>query len=336
MLQRQSFIPVFSCLIGGLAWWSSQVQSPIRSNIPHLNLDPEVKRSQLVNRRELIETLDRLIAYQHYYHSVYGRFTKFINRTGFTLPRTVSEHYDVRIVDATVDRLLVNAFSEINGKVTDLISIDQDYQLHANFDLPSARPEYLKEQALKHFRLIKDLPSGQALSEESVYKGYFQYSVQTNSKDEKVGFAIGIREPVKGLRVEFNGEESLKDSPESLVFSDLMKDPTDHYIPAQTGQFTENARNQLEEETFLAQKIFMGEMGRYAKSWSELSRIAHFRFAGKDQVSQDDGLVLEKEEVQISSKLLGNAEIVQSGASRKVSSDSMHQKLDIEPIQSDQ
>jgi hypothetical protein len=47
----------------------------------------------------------------------------------------------------------------------------------------------------------------------------------------------------------------------------------------------------LEEELYLAQKIFKGETGRYAKTWPELSRIASFAFEGKDLSSFEVGPV---------------------------------------------
>jgi hypothetical protein len=37
------------------------------------------------------------------------------------------------------------------------------------------------------------------------------------------------------------------------------------------------------EEAYLAQHIFRAEVGRYAKDWAELSKIASFRFKDKEQ-----------------------------------------------------
>ena len=290
MVHKYSFIPVFSCLLGGLAWWSVHVQPEIPPNgTVEYATDANIK-NQVVNRRDLIEALDRLVVYEHYYHSVYGRFAKLINRTGFNLPRHLTEIYDVRIVEAGDDHLLVSAFSEVNGKTLDMVSIDQDYGIHANFELPPPRSEYLKEQAIKHLRQIRGSPGGQLSSEEGIYRDYFKYSVETDSKDEKVAVALGVQAPVQGVRLELDEKGLLPtDTPEAMMLSDLMKDAAEAFVTPQTGQQPEVNAGHLQEEAYLAQKIFLGEMGRYAKSWSELSRIAHFRFEGKDLNGPVDG-----------------------------------------------
>jgi hypothetical protein len=51
-----------------------------------------------------------------------------------------------------------------------------------------------------------------------------------------------------------------------------------------TGQI--NSRNPAMsglEEAYLAQRIFRGEVGRYARNWEELSKVAAFRFEGREQ-----------------------------------------------------
>jgi hypothetical protein len=54
-----------------------------------------------------------------------------------------------------------------------------------------------------------------------------------------------------------------------------------------TGQKAGSGTRSTLEEAYLAQRIFKGEMGRYAKSWSELSKIATFRFEGKAQFGHE-------------------------------------------------
>jgi hypothetical protein len=274
MLLKYSFIPVITCLLGALAWWSLQVGVyPLDPAL--IGPQSKVENPSLVShRRELVETLDKVIAYEHYYHSVYGHFTKLVNKTGYTIPQSIMNIYDIRVAEASQDRILVTAISEVDGKVLDVASIDQDFQVHSNFRLPSPRSTYLKAHAKKHMRMIQTASEGHVLEEEGVYKGYFKYSVRGDSKNGKTAFAVGVKPPVVGVQLEFNDSDSLE---EELLALNGEESGT------HLGQKGEGDVSSLDDQTYLAQKIFHGEMGRYAKTWTELSKIAHFKFEGKDQ-----------------------------------------------------
>ncbi len=45
----------------------------------------------------------------------------------------------------------------------------------------------------------------------------------------------------------------------------------------------------MQEEAYLAQTIFLGEMGRYARDWGELERVANFKFQGKGSDAVSSG-----------------------------------------------
>jgi len=254
--------------------------------------------SQAEHRIELVEALDRIVAYQHYYHSVYGHYTKLLNRIGFSISRPLTDLYDIRVTEASKDHLSVTAFSEDGGKMLDQVSIDQDFQLHANFPIPTPRAEYLKSQAIKYLRLLKEAPNGQMIAEQGVFKGYFEYSTRTDSSGERSAVAKGILAPVVGFNLEM-GQGGLRGTPDLESVKRSL-----------TGQQGTRNTTSLEEEAYLAQKIFHGETGRYAESWSELEEIAHFRFEGKEQ----------------------SAPILD----RKVSSSSQEKALEIEPIGSNE
>jgi len=245
-----------------------------------LSVSDGVHSGQNSRRIELLEVLDRVVTYEHYYHSVYGHFTKTLGKIGYKLPREVTDFYDVRIGEAGADQLLVTAFYELNGKLTEIISVNQDYQVHSSIDLPSPSAEYLKAQAYKHLRMLKELPKGQVMTEQGIFKGYFQYSFQEDSNNQRVVFAEGIRFPVQGVRL-----DSFEGANESLKEGELLGSASG----GQMGQLDNLNESNLAEETYLAQKIFLGETGRYAKNWTELSKIVHFRFEGKDQwVGRED------------------------------------------------
>src|SRR5688572_13195872 len=149
MLRRYSFIPVVCCILGGLAWWSIHVKGAVSSRADIQPIDYD--RAALVSRRQLlIEILDKIVCYEHYYHSVYGTYTRILNRIGVSIPRTITDVYDLHVSEATADQLLVNALSETRGQVMDLVSIDQAFRVHSSFEVPVPRPEYLRSIALKH------------------------------------------------------------------------------------------------------------------------------------------------------------------------------------------
>lgn len=298
---KYSFLPIFSCILGIFAWWSN-----------HLNAAGELKVPSEVRyvRRELMETLDRIVAYEHYYHSVNGHFTKLLNRIGVSVPSSVSEIYEVRVSEATSDRLIVTAFSESKSQIVDLVTVNQDFQVHANFPLPPPRPAYIKNQAIKYMRVAKNRPEGQILSEQGIYKEYFQFSMKSDSRRGKSIFAVGIRPPVIGVQLELNDTNQ---NNENLEFDLALAE--DYVEEVQTGQQSGGNVSHLQEETQLAQAIFLGEMGRYAKSWTELSKIANFRF---DKNETFDALTIETEPAH--------------EPNRKISSVSSHSELEIEAL----
>ena len=99
----------------------------------------------------------------------------------------------------------------------------------------------------------------------TVFKGFFKYLVKSDSKNEPVVLAQGLRPPVEGVRIELESS--------STVDQNLPQ-----FAAPRTGQHLSETVNSVDDEAYLAQMIFRGEMGRYARSWTELSQITHFRF----------------------------------------------------------
>jgi hypothetical protein len=286
MLGKYTYFVMICALLGGLAWWSDQVEAP-PAPLP-VEIPVHERAVDRTRRRELIETLDRIVAYERYYRSVYGHFTQLLSRVGVQVPSAVSDHFEIRVAEASGDRLLVTAFSEVNGRIVDRVSIDQSYRLKATFEIPPPRPEYLKVQALKHLRALRDSPDGAPpLAEQGVFSGYFDYAIRRDSESRKTAFAVGIRHPVSGARVELGPREA--ESTDGVgqlteVLGQVAEGVRDGLEPTRPGEKPSNREiASTLEEAYLAQRIFYGEMGRYARSWAELSKIAAFRFEGKDQ-----------------------------------------------------
>ncbi len=86
MLRGYSFLIAVLLAFTGLAWWSHHLgfasltasqapDAPSGASLADLS-DPEQDPAQVsANRREVLEALDRIVAYERYYHSVYGHFT---------------------------------------------------------------------------------------------------------------------------------------------------------------------------------------------------------------------------------------------------------------------
>lgn len=280
MLQRISFLFILSSLLAGLAFWSrhleavSAPQGEVRAQVHRQS--EQTLQLQSSRRREVVEVLDRVVAFQHYYRSVYGHFTKLLNRIGYTIPPGVLSAYDIRVAEASSERLLITAISEIDGRAADVISIDQDFEVRSNISLPMPRPEYLRAQALKHLRTLREAPAGQGAEEQGVYRGFFRFEVRKDSQDRRIAFAVGVRPPVVGLQLEQGEGEG-----DSALPMDFAEVPVSE-APATGQRSVGNVMSSMEEE-LLAQRIFLGEVGRYARTWSELTKIAHFKGAGRDE-----------------------------------------------------
>ena len=251
--------------VSGLNWGSHRVELMMPDDdsraLEGQQLLSQQDESDVDAHRDLLEALDGLVAYEHYYHSVYGHFTQFLQRVGYSIPETVADNYEIRVVEATPSRLLVSAFSEVNGKTVDVASADQDYRVNANFPLPGPRPDYLRVLAVKHLRTVQDAPKDQPLEEQGVYRGYFKYSFRDEGRG-RVAYAIGIKSPVLGMQVQSSASAS-------EVLTGV------HHIGQ--NESTTNPTHSL-EEAYLAQRIFRAETGRYATNWNELAQIAHFSF----------------------------------------------------------
>lgn len=286
MRLRYSFAVFLLLLVSGLGWWAHFVLKP-SSNASNqmrsfyaFSFD-EPKRADTVKseilKRDLLEFLDRLVSYELYYRSLYGRFTKMVSRVGMSIPQRISKDYEIQVIEATNDRLLIRAFSEADHGVVEQVSINQNYEVEANFSLPAPRIEYLRVHAMKHLRQLRSSLPGQSLEELGIFKGYFKYEVRKDSENRKVAFAIGLRPPVAGAQLEFGlsqGDDWVYAEDLAIILENFF----DRSIVSPPGQEFQSDVMSSEERERLAQKIFYGEMGRYAKTLSELSKIANFHF----------------------------------------------------------
>src|SRR4051812_38328693 len=98
MMRRMTFIALQLSVLGGLTFWSRHVQGTFAPPLSAIELPssaPEISRE--IERRELVEVLDRIVAYERTYRSVYGHFTQFLNRVGFLVPDSLLKVYEIRV-----------------------------------------------------------------------------------------------------------------------------------------------------------------------------------------------------------------------------------------------
>lgn len=223
------------------------------------------------SRRALIESLDTIVRYEHYYREIHGRFTPDLARLGlprFTPSGSVDEvraRFEIGVKAIGSHRFVVEAK---NG--ADRVVIDEGYRLRANFLLPAPNRFFLFDEA---DRQIRASFQGRA-SEGGVYARYW--------KLERGGVAVGVREPVMGERRAWLEPVAEGREPASLfagVSSKLrvlaMNSPSREYSAAELTQWMRTVQ--------LAQHIHRRERGRYARRWQELDSVAQFGLARLEQ-----------------------------------------------------
>lgn len=253
------------------------------------------------NRRNLLEALDRLVHYERYYRSVYGHYTRLIANLGCPLPEWLVENYDIHVTEAGSDHLVISARSEEGGRLKDLVSLDQDYVVHANFPLPEPSLAFLRSVALRQLRRVQQSAAGAAsaaLQPEGLYASYFRYETREDSQSRPIAVAIGLKDPVQGLRLEWSpGAERVEDqlmaslgglggSEGRVGEGSLGKVGAGPGVAGIGGLSTAVTRwirggNASSVDAVLAQRIFEGETGRLARNWAELAQVTSFRFDPK-------------------------------------------------------
>jgi cytochrome c biogenesis factor len=141
--------PFFSSLVVFLLVGIVAIVSLYVKSVPYQDKETGSKAvllGQEIARLELLEALDKLVSLEHYYFSVYGRYTYHLSRLGASFSERVFKQYEVRVLVANAHHFLAYAFSERNGLIEDSITIDETFRVHANFILPKGRTEFLRSE----------------------------------------------------------------------------------------------------------------------------------------------------------------------------------------------
>lgn len=280
---------------------------PIVASKSELQLTREV-RLQQENRQMLVEALDRLVRYQHYFHDIHGRFTRDVAR--LSLParlasgdlETLRRNYEISVIEVQPKRFLLLATGVKN---TDRVTVDESSRLNANFVVPPPTKAYLLEEAdrLLGLRALGLSP------QEGIYSSYWQVAQAADGTD---WVAIGVRQPVLGERRELEGDRALASifaavservktkmggvttvfgekkpqtaeeaeaeaeaelaGPKPILFKDVL-------LPQDVQEWLETAR--------LAQHVHMRELGRYAKKWEQLDNVSNYHFTERMKVAKN-------------------------------------------------
>jgi hypothetical protein len=269
---------------------------PFVASKSETQLSQEWKEQQEA-RQMLVEALDRLVRYQHYFHDINGRFTRDLSR--LSLPshlasgdlEQLQRYYEISVIEVQPNRFLLQATGVKN---TDRVTIDESHRLNANFVPPAPTRAYLLEEA---DRLLSQRAEGLS-AEEGLYSRYWQIT-----PEDQTWVATGLQQPVTGDRREYQGDRMLETifqqvservkgtmgektddgkviegpSPASVSDDALMLDEPrtslfkEVLTPSDVQEWLESAR--------LAQHVHRKEHGHYAKRWEQLDEVSSYHFA---------------------------------------------------------
>lgn len=259
--------------------------------LPHFGAKNAIQLSQEMKERQearqlLLEALDKLARYQHYFHQVNGRFTRDLSRLSLpvqlasgTLDGLMRE-YEVSVLEVHPNRFLILASGTANS---DRVTIDESHRLNANFVLPPPSRAYLVEEADRLLRLRNEGAEPAA----GLFSRYWKLAPEEGSS----WVAIGQRSPVlgekRGLQLRREVASIFSANTDQLrsrmgAFSGELNAAVAAAEPARSSLYKESLDAKDATEWLLAaqlaQRVYRGEQGRYAMRWEELDRVSAFQF----------------------------------------------------------
>jgi len=263
-------------------------------------------RARQESRQLLLEALDRLVRYQHYFHEIQGRYTRDIAR--LSLPSRLASgdleqlrrNFEISVVEVQPKRFLLLATGVNNA---DRVTVDESHRLNANFVVPPPTRAYLLEEAA---RLLNLRAQGHK-PQEGIYSQYWQVE---RAQEDQSWVAIGVRNPVEGERREFQGERALASifaavservkSTMGGVASPLLPAETAEEQAAESAVELEVPRANIFKETLspsdvqewlerarLAQHVHKRELGSYARKWENLDGVSDYHFTERMKVAKN-------------------------------------------------
>ncbi len=253
------------------------------------------------SRQMLIEALDRIVRYEHYFHDIHGRYTRDLARLSFPSRlasgdvEQLRRSFEISVIEVQPKRFLLLATGIRN---TDRVTIDESHRLSANFPLPLPTRAYLVEEADR----LLGLRAQGVPAEGGIFSDFWQI---TKGEGDAAWVAVGIRQPVAGERREFQGERVLAsifeavservktsmgqeggpapasaDVPEDAAVDAKSTSPFKELLtPSDVEEWLENAR--------LAQHVHRRERGHYARRWEELDLVSDYHFGERMKAAKN-------------------------------------------------
>lgn len=265
--------------------------------LPHFGAKNAIQLSQEMKERQesrqlLLEALDKLARYQHYFHQVNGRYTRDLARLSLPLQMAsgtteeLMREYEVSVLEVHPNRFLILAAGTKNS---DRVTIDESHRLNANFVLPPPSRAYLVEEADRLLRLRNEGNEPGA--------GLFSRYWKLAPEDGANWVAIGQRNPVlgekRGLQLRREVASIFSANSDQLrsrmgAFSGELSAAAATVEPGKSALYKESldAKDATEwlQAAQLAQQVYRGEQGRYATRWEELDRVSSFHFGERMKV----------------------------------------------------
>ncbi len=238
------------------------------------NANSESYEASAATKVQLLEWLDRVIVYENAFYAAHGSYTRLLSKLEIQIPKAISHQFSIQIRSQSPEVLEVIAISEDHrDRVKEMIRVDQDFQVRANFQLALPSQEYLRLVGLRYLRQRLQTPNstrrvslfGELLDfnvNESGKKNLVLQISEKNTKKKALTLAIDRQDsaPLEfklqnylGLMAEIDLQS--RQSSSEVVDSSLSNDK----INSQRIQFMKN--------------LFLSEIGRVSLNDEELSQV---------------------------------------------------------------
>ena len=286
---------------------ASSVYYPLKARDPGRDTAASEETTRL--RQLLLEALDYYVRYEHYHREVYGRYTRELGSLGVPLELShgsvleLSRHYEISVLEANPKRLLILANAKLSVPAGlslrgDRVTIDENYRLNGNFQLPYLSKKYLALEADRALQLrLRKRPIELGLA-----KDYWRFEPKYDG-DRAKWLAVGARGPVLGgQRSAVFGGEPAEARGLASIFTQVKR-----HLAAKSGagrgRKTKAASDYSRREYGLsdlhfllsdsrfAQHVHHRERGFFAGEWTQLDSVSSFNIV--ERVAGSVNLELE-------------------------------------------
>lgn len=290
---------------------AASVYYPLKAQLA--NRDPGFSEDAIRVRQLLLEALDYYVRYQHYYHEVYGRYSRELVNLGVPTELSqgtlaeVQRYYEISVLDASPKRLLLLATARPNvpaslGLGRDRVTIDGHYRLNGNFAMPMLSRKYLTmeaDRALQLYLRNRQLELGLA-------KEYWRFEPRRDDGRAK-WVAVGLRGPaLGGQRSAIFGGGEAENRGLASIFTQVRRHlaarapqsrPSPQAAASERGgrEFGLMDLHFLLADSRFAQHVHWRERGVYAADWDALDTVSSFRILERVRASSN----LELEPIEI-------------------------------------